>query len=92
MLFECDNYQNINYQRCCCLKHLVLLNEIAENQMMQQRYSILLLRTVNTLYKQGIMPNNTINIDWIKSFLDLITKYSSLFFLQGSKFIIIRKS
>ena len=50
---DCKKYHEANYETSCCIKHLVMMSEYSDSQMMTSKYSKLLLKTLNHYFKSN---------------------------------------
>jgi hypothetical protein len=80
---ECDNIHLANYNTTCCLKHLLLMNMIADNQMMISKYSQMFLNVLIENYKKDQISYETMKFDILKMLLETITKYTSYLFIRN---------
>ena len=85
---DCQNKYIPNYKKACCLKHLIILNNISEINLLDHKYGKFLLKTLNYYYKEKSEKlSNEINLDNCLKFLNIITKYiSHYYFLEKLAF------
>jgi hypothetical protein len=86
MINDCGKDHFPDYNKCCCFKFLVIMSEHAENQLMTQKYSYLLLNTLNHNLKPNTIKFNTMKLELIQVFLEIIGKYSSQFYFKSILF------
>ena len=78
---DCQNKYIPNYKKACCLKHLIILNNISEINLLDHKYGKFLLKTLNHYYKEKSENlSNEINLDNSLKFLNIITKYISHYY------------
>ena len=92
MIQDCQNKYIPNYKKACCLKHLIILNNISEINLLDHKFGKFLLKTLNYYYKEkSDKLSNEINLDNSLKFLNIITKYISHYYflekLAFSKFL-----
>ena len=81
MIQDCQNKFIPNYKKTCCLKHLIILNNISEINLLDHKYGKFLLKTLNHYYKEKSENlSNEINLDNSLKFLNIITKYISHYY------------
>lgn len=80
---DCINLHVPNYTKTCCIKHLVLMNEYSENQLMLHRYAVLVFKTLNHFYKKNGIAFESIEHDLLKPFLEMLNKFISKFYFLG---------
>lgn len=78
------NHLYENYEESCCVKHLVMMSDFAENQMMIQKYAKLLMKTLNHNFKLNLINYENMKFDILKLFLEVLSKYIA-FFYSASK-------
>ena len=81
MIQDCQNKYIPNYKKACCLKHLIILNNISEINLLDHKFGKFLLKTLNYYYKEkSDKLSNEINLDNSLKFLNIITKYISHYY------------
>lgn len=83
---ECERHHEIDYEKTCCIKHLLMMSECAENQMMILTYSNFLIKSLSTLLKNEAIDYENMKLDLIKLLLEVSSKFICYFFMQN-KFI-----
>jgi hypothetical protein len=90
MINDCDKTPSLpSYTKSCCMKHLLMLNEHAESQLLLQKYSTFLLKTLNHYYKLNQIYFDGFKLDVMKMFLEIISKYSAKYYFNCKRHIII---
>jgi hypothetical protein len=80
---ECERHHLVNYDKTCCIKHLLMMSELAENQMMNIKYSNLLIKSLSTMLKNNAIDYETMKLDLIKLLLEVSSKFISYFFMEN---------
>lgn len=80
MLQHCNRIHTENYNESCCLQHLIEMNEYAELKTLHDRYARLLMKTLNHSYKLNEISFRQLNLTYVRSFLDIMTKYIAHFY------------
>jgi hypothetical protein len=92
MISECNKEHKPTYNSICCFYQLLMVNEYASNQLMEARYSNLLLKTLNHHFKNKSLYLEDLKLDMLKIFLEIISKYSAQYYfnlkLEYSKLLI----
>jgi len=92
MIENCHHEKNIelNFKNePCCLKHLLIMNNISEECLLSDKFGKYILRTFKNIFekeKTFIRCNNKINIDILSEFSLMISKHMShYYFINKTK-------
>jgi hypothetical protein len=80
MISECNKDHKPDYNQICCLHQLLILNEHASNQLMETRYSNILLKTLNHHFKKKTLYFENVKLELLKLFLEVVSKYSAQYY------------
>jgi hypothetical protein len=79
MLNECEK----EHSNGCCLFNLLIMSEQYSNQMIENKYATILLRTLNHHYNNKTLNLEDMRLELLLYFLDVINKYSSHYFFNN---------
>ena len=86
MIENCHHEKNIEFNfknEPCCLKHLLIMNNISEEYLLSDKFGKYILRTFKNIFekeKTFIKCNNKINNDILSDFSLMISKHMSRFY------------
>ena len=83
MKTHCGNIHKINYKEICCFTNLVEMNEIAENQMKNEKYSSILFKTIQKIQGNDNVQFEKFPFNLLKKFLEVLSKYINYFYFSG---------
>ena len=86
MIENCHHEKNIdlNFKNDpCCLKHLLIMNNLSEEYLLSEKFGKYILKTFKNIYEKEnifIKVNTKVNNNFLNEFLAMISKHMSRFY------------
>ena len=89
---DCQKEYIPNYNNLCCLKHLIILNNLSEMRLLDSTFGKFLIKNLNNIDKNNkLILSKEINLENSINFLNILSKYISHYYFLGkntfSKFL-----
>ncbi len=89
---DCQKEYIPNYNNLCCLKHLIILNNLSEMRLLDSTFGKFLIKNLNNFDKNNkLILSKEINLENSINFLNILSKYISHYYFLGkntfSKFL-----
>lgn len=89
MKTDCGSIHKPDYSKACCIKFLIEMNQASQNNTLYHKFAKLFLMTLNHSNKNNSLIFDSYKLDFLNSFLDVLTKNISHYFFLSKKIFFI---